>query len=127
VVSHRNGSDRGTVRGQRRRPTGAAVLRRTILIKETGVPNAAASAGYSEARQASFYKELRARLPAGAARAFAYFAAFYAPWRAQDVTGVPGPHPEEAYWGLYDSARRAKPAVDQLPPLAQDPTSRNSH
>ena len=61
------------------------------------------------------------------ARAFAYFAAFDAPWRAQDVTGVPGPHPEEAYWGLYDSARRAKPAVDQLPPLAQDPTSRNSH
>jgi hypothetical protein len=70
-----------------------------ILIKETAVPTAAATAGYSEARQASFYKELRARLPAGAARAFAYFAAFYAPWRAQDVTGVPGPHPEEAHWG----------------------------
>ena len=98
-----------------------------ILIKETGVPTPPASAGYSEAGQASFYKELRSRLPAGAARAFAFLAAFDAPWRAQDVTGVPGPHPEAAYWGLYDSARRAKPAVDQLPPLAQDPTSRNSH
>jgi hypothetical protein len=126
VVSHRNGSDRGTVRGQRRRPTGAAVPRTDPHQGDRG-PQCSGECGYSEARQASFYKELRARLPAGAARAFAYFAAFYAPWRAQDVTGVPGPHPEEAYWGLYDSARRAKPAVDQLPPLAQDPTSRNSH
>jgi exo-beta-1,3-glucanase (GH17 family) len=97
-----------------------------ILIKETGVPTAPATNGYSEARQASFYKELRTRL-AGPARAFAYFAAFDAPWRAQDATGVPGPHPEEAYWGLYDSSRRGKLAVDQLPPLAQDPASRNSH
>lgn len=97
-----------------------------ILIKETGVPTAPANKGYSEARQASFYKELRTRLPPGRARAFAYFAAFDAPWRAQDVTGVPGPHPEEAYWGLYDGARRGKPAVDQLPPLTQDPRGRNS-
>ena len=96
-----------------------------ILIKETGIPTGPANKGYSQARQASFYKELRARLLAGPARAFAYFAAFDAPWRAADVTGVPGPHPEEAYWGLYDSTRRGKLAVDQLPPLAQDPP--NSH
>ena len=69
------------------------------LIKETGVPTAPASAGYSEARQASFYKELRARLPAGAARAFAYCAAFDAPWRAQDVTGFPARTPKRRTGG----------------------------
>jgi len=91
-----------------------------ILIKETGVPTAPAAAGFSESRQASFYNELRARLAPSPARAFAYFVAFDAPWRAQDATGVPGPHPEEAYWGLYDAHRKRKLAVDQLPPLAQD-------
>jgi exo-beta-1,3-glucanase (GH17 family) len=96
-----------------------------ILVKETGMPTAPAAAGYSAQRQASFYKELRTRLPPHPAAAFSYFSAFDAPWRAQDTTGVPGPHPEEAYWGLYDSARRPKPAVDQLAPLAQDPPSRN--
>ena len=93
-----------------------------ILIKETGEPTAPAGVGFSEARQASFYKELRARLPPDRARAFAYFGAFDAPWRLQDVTGVPGPtRTEEAHWGLYDAHRQKKLAVDQLPPLAQDP------
>jgi exo-beta-1,3-glucanase (GH17 family) len=96
-----------------------------ILIKETGMPTAPAEAGYSDQRQASFYKELRVRLPPHPLVAFSYFSAFDAPWRVQDATGVPGPHPEEAYWGLYDSARRPKPAVDQLAPLAQDPRSGN--
>jgi exo-beta-1,3-glucanase (GH17 family) len=96
-----------------------------ILIKETGMPTGPVGAGYSGQRQASFYKELRSRLPSRPLVAFSYFSAFDAPWRAQDATGVPGPHPEEAYWGLYDSARRPKPAVDQLAPLAQDSRSRN--
>lgn len=96
-----------------------------ILIKETGMPTAPAEAGYSNLRQATFYKELRTRLPPRPLIAFAYFSAFDAPWRLQDATGIAGPHPEEAYWGLYDSARRPKPAVDQLALLAQDPRSRN--
>ena len=75
------------------------------------------SGGYSSARQASFYKELRQRLPPGPMRAFTYFAAFDAPWREQDATGVPGPHPEESHWGLFDAERRSKPAAEQLPPL----------
>jgi exo-beta-1,3-glucanase (GH17 family) len=90
-----------------------------ILIKETGVPTAPETEGFSLARQASFYKELRAHLPSSPARAFAYFAAFDAPWRVQDVTGVPGPHPAEAYWGLFDADRRGKPAITQLPRLRQ--------
>lgn len=89
-----------------------------ILIKETGEPTAPAANGYSPARQAAFYRELRQRLPAGEMRAFSYFAAFDAPWREHDATGVPGPHPEEAHWGLYDADRHSKLAIDQLPPLA---------
>jgi exo-beta-1,3-glucanase (GH17 family) len=96
-----------------------------ILIKETGLPSAPATGGFSVTRQAAFYKELRARFPPNSARAFAYFVAFDAPWRAHDATGVPGPHPEEAYWGLYDANRKRKLAVDQLPPLAQDSRERD--
>lgn len=92
-----------------------------ILVKETGEPSEPASEGFSALRQASFYRELRRVFPPNPARAFAYFVAFDAPWRAYDATGVPGAppvHPEEAYWGLYDSGRRPKPAARELPPLA---------
>jgi exo-beta-1,3-glucanase (GH17 family) len=92
-----------------------------ILVKETGVPTAPASAGFSEARQASFYAALRGRFAPGADRAFAYFAAFDAPWRAYDAIAVPGAapgvHPEEAHWGLFDAQRRPKQAARELPPL----------
>jgi exo-beta-1,3-glucanase (GH17 family) len=93
-----------------------------ILVKETGVPTAPASAGFSEARQAAFYRELRGVLPPSRTQAFAYFAAFDAPWRAYDATGVPGApavHPEEAHWGLYDEARRPKAAARELSALPQ--------
>ena len=92
-----------------------------VLVKETGVPTAPASAGFSEARQAGFYRELRRVLPPGRTQAFAYFAAYDEPWRAYDATGVPqapGVHPEEAHWGLYDSARKPKAAARELAPLA---------
>jgi exo-beta-1,3-glucanase (GH17 family) len=91
-----------------------------MLVKETGVPTAPESAGFSEARQAGFYRELRRVLPPGRTQAFAYFAAYDAPWRAYDATGVtgaPAVHPEEAHWGLYDEARRPKAAARELPPL----------
>jgi exo-beta-1,3-glucanase (GH17 family) len=93
-----------------------------LLVKETGEPSAPASAGFSQQRQASFYRELRQRLPPSPAQAFAYFAAFDAPWRAYDAIAVPGAapgmHPQEAHWGLYDAERRPKLAARQLPPLA---------
>ncbi len=97
-----------------------------ILVKETGLPSGPADEGFSEPRQALFYKELRQRLPPTPQHAFAYFSAFDAPWRAQDDTGVKnaGPHPQEAFWGLFDARRRPKLAVDRLPPLAQDPPTR---
>jgi exo-beta-1,3-glucanase (GH17 family) len=93
-----------------------------ILVKETGVPSAPASAGFTAARQASFYRELRQRFPATRDHAFAYFAAFDAPWRSADATPVPDAHPEEAHWGLYDDARRAKPAARELALLTAPPS-----
>ncbi|MBV8307773.1 MAG: hypothetical protein JO274_09870 [Gammaproteobacteria bacterium] len=93
-----------------------------VLVKETGVPTAPPGEGFSEARQAGFYRELRRRFPPAPAQAFAYFTAFDAPWRAYDATGVPGTpavHPEEAHWGLYDEARRPKAAARELPPFSR--------
>jgi exo-beta-1,3-glucanase (GH17 family) len=92
-----------------------------VLVKETGMPTAPASAGFGEERQAGFYRELRRLLPPSGTQAFAYFAAFDAPWREYDATGVPGPatHPEEAHWGLYDAERRPKAAALQLPSLGR--------
>lgn len=88
-----------------------------ILVKETGVPTAPRKAGYSESRQAAFYERLRERFPPAAVRAFAHFAAFDAPWRVNDSHAVPGYHPEEAHWGLYDDKRRPKPVVATIPLL----------
>jgi len=93
-----------------------------ILVKETGVPTAPTSAGFTDAHQTSFYRELRQRFPAASDHAFAYFAAFDAPWRSADATAVPGAHPEEAHWGLYDAARHAKPAARELPLLTSPPS-----
>jgi exo-beta-1,3-glucanase (GH17 family) len=87
-----------------------------VLVKETGVPTAPAELGFTPARQAGFYAALRARFPAERARAFAYFSAFDAPWRVDDASPVPGVHPEEAHWGLYDAQRRAKPAIHDIVP-----------
>lgn len=88
-----------------------------LLVKETGVPTAPASAGFSETRQADFYRELRRLVPPSTQQGFAYFSAFDALWRAADATPVPGPHPEEAHWGLYDTQRLPKQAARELPPL----------
>ena len=108
-----------------------------ILVKETGIPTAPAEKGFTEARQASFYKDLQDRftasmsvpvstsapastaLPSAGERAFAYFAAFDAPWRVNDVGPAPGQRlaEEEAHWGLYDEKRRPKPVVASIPPL----------
>lgn len=88
-----------------------------VLVKETGVPSAPAAMGYTPARQTSFYAALQRRLLPDARQAFAYFSAFDAPWRVHDVSPVPGPHPEEAHWGLYDERRRPKPVVQQIPVL----------
>jgi hypothetical protein len=87
-----------------------------IIVKETGVPTEPTAKGYTQARQASFYRELQQRFPASGERAFAYFSAFDAPWRLNDVGPVPGqsPQPEEAYWGLYDARRHPKRVITAI-------------
>jgi exo-beta-1,3-glucanase (GH17 family) len=87
-----------------------------ILVKETGIPTAPAEKGFTEQRQAAFYGELQHRLPGSGERAFAYFEAFDAPWRVNDVGPAPGqrPQPEEAHWGLYTERRQPKPVVAQI-------------
>jgi len=88
-----------------------------ILVKETGVPTAPAARGFSAARQAGFYRALQSRFPATRRQAFAWFAAFDAAWREHDWHPVPGPHPEEAHWGLFYEDRRPKPVVAIVPAL----------
>jgi exo-beta-1,3-glucanase (GH17 family) len=90
-----------------------------ILVKETGVPTAPADKGFSAARQLSFYQALAQRFRPTNNQAFAYFSAFDAPWRVSDVSPVPGVHPEEAYWGLFDEHRQPKPVVQSIPLLSQ--------
>lgn len=88
-----------------------------ILVKETGLPTEPAAKGYTEARQRSFYQALRKQFPSTTNRAFAYFDAFDAPWRAYDANPVPGTFAEEAHWGLYTEKRQPKPVVEVIPIL----------
>jgi len=88
-----------------------------VLVKETGVPTAPSGKGFTPESQAAFYAELQKQFAPSRTRAFAYFSAFDAPWREFDAHPTPGPHPEEAHWGLYDKARKAKPAVKTIPQL----------
>jgi exo-beta-1,3-glucanase (GH17 family) len=115
-----------------------------ILVKETGIPTAPEEQGFTEKKQAAFYEELRHRFaesavapaaargsgsgPAAGDRAFAYFAAFDAPWRLLDGGPAAGQRPaeEEAHWGLYDEKRRPKPVVASIPPLTS-PSSPPHH
>jgi exo-beta-1,3-glucanase (GH17 family) len=84
-----------------------------ILVKETGLPSAPADKGFSLEKQAWFYTELERRLPVTGERAWAYFSAFDAPWRASEA-------PEEAHWGLYDEKRQPKPVVASIKPLTHE-------
>lgn len=94
-----------------------------VLVKETGVPTAPASMGYTPARQASFYRALRAQFVPSAMQAFAYFSAFDAGWRVNDTHPTTGPQPQEGSWGLYEESRLPKPAARNVPLLRADPHS----
>jgi len=88
-----------------------------VLVKETGVPTAPSSMGYTPERQAAFYRSLREAFPSSARQAFAYFSAFDAAWRVNDRHPTPGPQPQEGSWGLYEEARAPKPAAVEVPRL----------
>ncbi|MDO8290151.1 MAG: hypothetical protein Q7T44_13125 [Parvibaculum sp.] len=87
-----------------------------ILVKETGTPSGPAERGFTPEMQASFWRELEKQMPPTRARAFAYFAAFDAPWRVSDFDPMgDGHNPEEAHWGFMTDKREAKPALMGLP------------
>ena len=92
-----------------------------LFVKETGVPTAPASMGYTVARQAGFYRALRAQFAPTGQRAFAYFSAFDAPWRVNDAHPTSGPQPQEGSWGLFDEARHPKQAAREVPLLPVRP------
>ncbi len=92
-----------------------------ILIKETGVPTGPAALGYTEEKQRAFYRELESQMKPSRNRAFAYFSAFDEPWLVDAPNPIPGPHPEEAYWGLFTEARIPKSAVQGLERLSAEP------
>jgi exo-beta-1,3-glucanase (GH17 family) len=90
-----------------------------ILVKEVGVPTAPARRGFTPERQASFFEQLRLTFPPSDTRAFAYFSAFDAPWRAYDQIAAAASESDEdrtaeAHWGLYDENRRPKPVIRQI-------------
>jgi exo-beta-1,3-glucanase (GH17 family) len=88
-----------------------------VLVKETGVPTAPATMGYTPERQASFYRALREAFPPTAQQAFAYFSAFDAAWRVNDRHPTPGPQPQEGSWGIFEESRVPKPAASDVPLL----------
>ncbi len=88
-----------------------------VLVKETGVPTAPAARGYTPARQAAFYRALRAQLPPTSRQAFAYFSAFDAAWRVNDSHPTAGPQPQEGSWGLFTEQRQPKAAALEVPLL----------
>jgi exo-beta-1,3-glucanase (GH17 family) len=88
-----------------------------VLVKETGIPTAPAALGFTPAMQHDFYRALEKRFPQTARRAFSYFSAFDAPWRASDVIVGGGYHPEEAHWGLFDANRAPKAVMRDFPAL----------
>lgn len=92
-----------------------------ILVKETGVPTGPAEEGYDEEKQAAFYGELAKAMPPSHNLAFAWFAAFDAPWRVHDESPVAGVHPEEAHWGIFREDRSPKPVMEIVPRLSSSP------
>jgi len=93
----------------------AQVFPGPVLVKETGVPSGPESARFDEAMQDDFWRALEAQMPRSSARAFSYFSAFDAPWRANDASPELGMHPEEAYWGLFTEARVPKKVMADMP------------
>ena len=82
-----------------------------ILVKETGEPTAPAAAGYSPPRQADFYRILRNVFASTPTRAFAYFAAFDAPWRVHDSHPCRATIPKKAIGGCTMTGENRKPSL----------------
>ncbi len=90
--------------------------RAPILVKETGLPSAPAERGWTEERQAEFWRALVLRAPASRTRAVAFFEAFDAPWKPAEVRAQTGrAHPEEAHFGFLRADGAAKRVLEAIP------------
>lgn len=101
----------------------AQVFEGPILVKETGVPSGPAASGFDEGMQHDFWRALEGQMPRSTKRAFSYFSAFDAPWRASDASPTPGSHPEEAHWGLFTETRAPKKVMLDMPVLQREQRS----
>jgi exo-beta-1,3-glucanase (GH17 family) len=89
-----------------------------VLIKETGVPSAPSNAGFTPARQRTFWRALIRRLRSEEHVSMALFEAFDAPWKIDEIARDSGRRDErEAAWGWFTTDRSAKSVVDVLRPL----------
>lgn len=100
-----------------------------ILIKETGLPSAPTSQGFTEARQAEFWSALLQRIPAGPTQNIACFEAFDAPWKPVELQDEFGRlEVSEAHWGLFRHDGSPKPVMEHLGnwpvPAAATPASK---
>jgi exo-beta-1,3-glucanase (GH17 family) len=88
-----------------------------VLIKETGVPSAPSDEGFTPARQRTFWRALIRRLRSEEHASVAFFEAFDAPWKIDEIARDSGVRDErEGAWGWFTTHRRAKPVVDVLHP-----------
>lgn len=94
-----------------------ALTPRPVLIKETGLPSAPETQGFTEARQAEFWRLLVQRIPRGPTQNLAGFEAFDAPWKPRELEDEFGRlEPSEAHWGLFRHDGAAKPALTHFAP-----------
>lgn len=95
--------------------------RKPLLIKETGMPSGRQSRGFSAERQAQFWAAIFKRFPISHDQSFACFEAFDVPWKpAEMAKTLPGEQANEAFWGFFTVAGKAKPVVAELPKLIVD-------
>jgi len=87
-----------------------------LIVKETGLPSEPASAGFTEAYQSGFWKEILKQSAPSETRSVSCFEAFDAPWKPAVTRGYfPGSdHFQEAYWGFYTVNGKSKPVMDAI-------------
>jgi exo-beta-1,3-glucanase (GH17 family) len=88
-----------------------------VLVKETGLPSGPQAKGYSDARQAEFWRRLPTRMRSEAGQAVAWFEAFDGPWKPAAAPAELGREPEEeAHWGLLRADGTPKPVLSVAGP-----------